>query len=153
MSSTSLISNRYRILETIARGGFGETYLVEDLHLPSGRKCVLKKLKPVVEKPQISGWIKERFQIEAATLEELGSANQQIPELFAYFSEAEQFYLVQEWVEGETLAQQWQRKGNFSEQDVVDVLAKTLPILDFIHSRKIIPVSYTHLTLPTICSV
>ena len=91
MSSTSLISNRYRILETIARGGFGETYLVEDLHLPSGRKCVLKKLKPVVEKAQISGWIKERFQIEAATLEELGSANQQIPELYAYFSEEEQF--------------------------------------------------------------
>ncbi len=138
MSSTSLISNRYRILETIARGGFGETYLVEDLHLPSGRKCVLKKLKPVVEKAQISGWIKERFQIEAATLEELGSANQQIPELYAYFSEEEQFYLVQEWVQGETLAQQWQRTGNFSEQEVVNVLAKTLPILDFIHSRKII---------------
>lgn len=138
MSSTSLISNRYRILETIARGGFGETYLVEDLHLPSGRKCVLKQLKPVVEKPQISGWIKERFQIEAATLEELGSANQQIPELYAYFSEGEQFYLVQEWVQGETLAQQWQRKGNFSEQELVDLLTKTLPILDFIHSRKII---------------
>lgn len=138
MSSTSLISNRYRILETIARGGFGETYLVEDLHLPSGRKCVLKQLKPVVEKPKISGWIKERFQIEAATLEELGSANQQIPELYAYFSEGEQFYLVQEWVQGETLAQQWQRKGNFSEQEVVDLLTKTLPILDFIHSRKII---------------
>ena len=138
MSSTSLISNRYRILETIARGGFGETYLVEDLHLPSGRKCVLKKLKPVVEKAQISGWIKERFQIEAATLEELGSANQQIPELYAYFSEAEQFYLVQEWIQGETLAQQWQRKGNFSEQELVAVLERTLPILDFIHSRKII---------------
>ena len=105
MMNATLINNRYRILETLGRGGFGETYLAEDLHLPSARKCVLKQLKPIVQQPFIPLWMKERFQREAVILEDLGAASNQIPELYAYFSEDEQFYLVQEWIAGETLAQ------------------------------------------------
>jgi serine/threonine protein kinase, bacterial len=138
MMNAALINNRYRILKTLGRGGFGETYLAEDVHLPSARKCVLKQLKPIVEQPTIPLWMKERFQREAAILEELGAASPQIPELYAYFSEQEQFYLVQEWIEGETLAQKWQRQDNLTEQEVIKILSQILPVLDFIHSRKIV---------------
>lgn len=138
MMNAALINNRYRILETLGRGGFGETYLVKDLHLPSGRKCVLKQLKPIVQQSPIPLWMKERFQREAATLEELGAASSQIPELYAYFSENDQFYLVQEWIEGETLAQKWQREGNLSGEEVRKILTQILPVLADIHARKIV---------------
>lgn len=106
--------------------------------MPSRRKCVLKQLKPVVNQPQIPLWMKERFQREAAILEELGEANAQIPRLYAYFSEADKFYLVQEWIEGVTLEQYWQREGNLRPEEVRQILLQLLPVLDYIHSRRII---------------
>ena len=133
-----LLNDRYRILDTLGRGGFGETYLVEDRHLPSQRKCVLKQLNPIVEQPEIPSWMKERFQREAAILEELGENNQQIPRLYAYFTEQGKFYLVQEWIEGETLAQKQQRDGNLNSHQVQAILVQLLPVLDFLHQRQII---------------
>ncbi|ACB52299.1 serine/threonine protein kinase [Crocosphaera subtropica ATCC 51142] len=133
-----LLNNRYQVIETLGKGGFGETFLAIDTHMPSERKCVIKQLKPAVQSPVIPDWLKERFAKEAAILEELGEKHPQIPTLYAYFSEGGDFYLVQEWIEGETLTQIHQRQGNLSPNQVREILIGILPVLDYIHSRRII---------------
>ncbi|WP_013320348.1 serine/threonine-protein kinase [Gloeothece verrucosa] len=136
--TTALLNNRYQILESLARGGFGETFLAIDTHLPSARKCVIKQLKPIIQSPSLPQWLKERFQREATILEDLGDKNAQIPQLYAYFAEEDNFYLVQEWIEGLTLTQKHQLEGNFTSEEVTDILVQILPVLDYIHHRRII---------------
>ncbi len=132
------LNNRYQVVESLGKGGFGETFLAIDTHLPSARKCVIKQLKPAVRSHVIPDWLKERFAKEAAILEELGEKHPQIPALYAYFSEGGDFYLVQEWIEGETLSQIHQRQGNLSPKQIEQILIGILPVLDYIHSCRII---------------
>ncbi len=138
MVNQTILNNRYQILQTIGRGGFSQTFLATDTHLPSRRKCVIKKLQPIVQKPEEHKWVQDRFQREATILEHLGQKHPQIPELFAYFSEQGNFYLVQEWIEGLTLRQQREKQGKFSELQVQKFLADLLPVLDYIHRQRMI---------------
>ena len=133
-----LLSNRYKVLSVLGDGGFGQTFLVEDTHMPSNKRCVLKQLKPIHDKPELRQMVQDRFQREAATLEMLGEAHDQIPRLYAYFSEGDQFYLVEEWVEGMTLTQQVQKEGALSEQRVQAIIANLLPAIAYVHSKKIV---------------
>lgn len=136
MMTPMLLKNRYQVIRVLGSGRFGETFLAEDTQMPSGCRCVIKQLKPVVDNPQVYQLVQERFQREAAILEELGG-NNQIPRLNAYFTEDGQFYLVQEYIEGQTLTQKLQQ-GTLSESSVKEILTNILPVLEYVHSKRIV---------------
>jgi serine/threonine protein kinase len=134
----TVLNHRYQVVRVLASGGFGDTFLAEDSFLPSKRLCVIKQLKLLTDNPQVYELVQVRFQREAAILEELGRISPQIPELYAYFEESGRFYLVQEWIEGQTLAEKIRSEGVMSELAVKQLLEKTLPVLGNIHARGII---------------
>jgi serine/threonine protein kinase, bacterial len=138
-----LLNNRYRIIQTLGSGGFGDTFLAEDTQMPSRRRCVIKQLKPINNNPEVYQLVQERFQREAAILEELGDGSNQIPRLYAYFSENVQsengqFYLVQEYIQGQTLNTKIQTQGAMSENAVINILINILPVLDYVHRQGIV---------------
>ncbi len=136
--ATTLLNNRYQVIEVLGIGGFSETFLAEDTYLPSRRRCVIKQLKPATNDPKIYDKIQRRFEREAITLEFLGEGSDQIPKLYAYFYENGQFYLVQEWIQGQTLSNIIKAQGSLSETAVREILLSLLSVLDYIHSKGII---------------
>ena len=134
----TLLNNRYQVIQVLGAGGFGETFLAEDTHMPSRRRCVIKQLKSIANDPKTYQMIQQRFEREAATLEYLGDSCNQIPKLYAYFSENELFYLVQEWIQGPTLTNIVEAKGYENETAVEEILLSLLSVLDYVHSKGII---------------
>lgn len=138
MMTPPLLNNRYQVVQTLGAGGFGTTFLAEDTQMPSRRRCVIKQLKPITNNPEVYKLVQERFQREAAILEELGDGNSQIPRLYAYFAEAGEFYLIQEWIEGVTLRDKLQNDGILSEGQVKQILIDILPVLSYVHDKRIV---------------
>jgi serine/threonine protein kinase len=136
--TSEILKDRYLTIQELGSGGFGKTFLAEDVHMPSRRKCVIKQLKAVNDKPQIYQLVQQRFEREAALLEDLGDINSQIPRLYAYFTEDERFYLVEEWIEGQTLNQKLRQGGPLGESVVRELLLSLLPVLEFIQTKGII---------------
>lgn len=79
----------------------------------------------------------ELFKDEAKRLYELGEDHPQIPRLLAYFEQSTSLYLVQEFIEGQTLLQEV-RQHSFEESHIRDLLLDLLPVLQFIHERNVI---------------
>ncbi|MDJ0677350.1 MAG: protein kinase [Calothrix sp. MO_167.B42] len=139
MTTIKLLNNRYQVIQVLGSGGFGETFLAEDTHMPSRRRCVIKQLKPVTNNdPKTYEMIQQRFEREAATLEYLGEGSDCIPKLYAYFSENGQFYLVQEWIQGKTLTDIIESQGTFNEAIVREIVINLLSVLNYVHSKGII---------------
>ena len=131
-----LLYRRFRMIKFLGQGGFGRTYLAEDTD-KLNKKCVVKQL--VVNNQGTAGLQKvlELFEREAEKLEQLGD-HQQIPRLVAYFSENNQLYLAQEYIEGETLNTILAKQGVWTEAQVKQLLESLLPVLTFIHQNKVI---------------
>lgn len=132
-----LLDRRYQVIQVLGAGGFGRTYLARDTRRPGNPICVVKHLKPLTNEPSFLETARRLFSSEAETLEQLGS-HDQIPRLLAYFEEDQEFYLVQEFVEGHTLSQELQPGQRWTESQAIELLQEVLTILAFVHNHGVI---------------
>jgi WD40 repeat protein len=131
------LSGRYKIVQHLGGGGFGQTYLAQDLQLPGNPLCVVKQLKPQSTDPLTLQTAKRLFDREAQVLYKLGN-HDQIPRLLAHLEQEQEFYLVQEYIEGHDLKQELPRGKRFSETQVIALCQELLKILEFVHQQEVI---------------
>jgi serine/threonine protein kinase len=131
----TLLRGRYRAVQPLGQGGFGKTYLAVDEDRLKSR-CVIKQFAPQVQGKSMEKAI-QLFNQEAVRLDELGG-HAQIPTLLAYFEQGGYLYLVQQFIEGQSLLQQMRHQGAFDERQIREVLSDVLPILRFIHKNQVI---------------
>jgi len=132
-----LLDGRYRIASKLGEGGFGHTYLAHDTRIPNEPLCVVKHLKPANSDREYLKVANRLFTSEAQTLAQLGS-HDRIPRLLAYFEQAGEFYLVEEFIEGRSLESELIRGYRFSEIQVIQILDNLLCILEYTHSHGVI---------------
>lgn len=126
-----LLGDRYQIIKELGSGGFGTTYLAKDTQAGNSW-CAIKKLNP--EHADLST-AKKLFKREADTLFRLQEIHQ-VPKFIQYFAENDCNYIVEEYIEGDTLdsllEQQWQI------ENIIIFLWEILSILQLLHNKNII---------------
>jgi len=133
----STISDRYRVLKVMGRGRFGVTFLAQDESLPDRPHCVIKQLRPATTKSHILETAQVLFKREAETLSHIGN-HPQVPQLLEYCEDAQPPYFVEQYINGSTLQQEIRQSGSMCEAGVKQFLTDILPLLEFIHSQKLI---------------
>ncbi|MHC5613140.1 MAG: protein kinase domain-containing protein [Nostoc sp.] len=133
----SLLRNRFRVIRVLSdEGGFGRTYLSEDVDKLNER-CVIKQLAPKFQGTWSQKKAMELFAEEAQRLQDLGE-HPQIPTLLAYFEQDGCLYLVQQFINGENLLKELEQRKPYNSREIQSTLLDLLPILKFIHDRKVI---------------
>ncbi len=130
-----ILRNRYRPIKPLGGGGFGKTYLAEDVDKLNER-CVIKLFAPQTQNIYALKKAKELFEQEANQLKDL--KHPQIPQLQAYFDENDSLYLIQDFIEGDNLLIELANQGNFHEEKIRNLFLDILPVLKVVHSQNII---------------
>lgn len=132
-----ILAGRYHLIKPLGSGGFGKTYLATDRHLPGKPTCVVKQLQPHCTTEESLQVAKRLFNLEAETLYRLGH-HDRIPRLLAHFEQDEEFYLVQEYIPGDSLQQELANRILLPEAEVIALLRDILEVLAFVHTQRVI---------------
>lgn len=153
-----LLKERYQIVQVLSAGAFGRIYIAEDIHQPDTPKCVIKHIKPPSSDPKYLRTTRRRFATEAEVLKRLGH-HEQIPLLYACFEESQEFFLVQEFIQGHPLSAELPIScevnadsdeaadpipnnhtapipgRRWTEDQCIDLLREVLFILEYVHNQ------------------
>ena len=121
----------YKITEKIGEGGMGAVFKGIDMMLE--REVAIKMLRPeLASQPQVV----ERFRSEAVTLAKLNHPN--IATLFSFLRQGDHFFMVMEFVRGETLDSLMRRSGAMPCDQAIALFCQALEGIDHAHRMGII---------------
>ena len=136
-SSTSmkLLKQRYHILNQIGKGGFGAVYVAEDTQL-GNRHLAIKEMSQNGLSSQEITEATENFKHEALLLAAL--KHPMLPSIYDHFSEAGSWYLVMDFIAGETLETYAQKRpeSRLPVEETLQLGMQLCAVLDYLHNRR-----------------
>ncbi|MFG2290956.1 tetratricopeptide repeat protein [Streptomyces sp. NPDC048595] len=138
MAENRLVQGRYRLLDTIGRGGMGEVWRARDESL--GRQVAVKCLKPLGPRhePSFLQVLRERFRREArvaAALQHRG-----ITVVHDFGEDAGTLFIVMELLNGRNLSQLLDdnRRQPLPVGDVVEIAEQVTAALAYTHEQAVV---------------
>src|SRR6266487_3892836 len=130
----TLFRNRYFIMRKLGAGGFGSVYKARDIQ--SGDRLVaIKEVSLQGLHTQAMLEATATFQREVSVLSQLDHPN--LPRVYEHFHTPGQWYLVMDFIAGETL-EQYQGKtptGRLLLSEALDMGLQLCIVLDYLHSH------------------
>lgn len=120
---------KYKIMSLVAKGGMGAVY--KAVHPSLKRLVIIKKLTI-----RNNATVKERFKREAQILLDMQSPY--IVHLFDYFTEGQSHYIVEEFVDGLSLAQLLDKQVALGTELALLIFHDACLSLKFAHARGIV---------------
>ena len=108
-----------------------------DVQYPDFPKCIVKNLELPGKNPTTLKFISKFLKRKVGVLEKLGE-HAQIPKILAYFEQGRNFYIVQEYIPGHSLATELIPGKPWPEANVVELLQEILEILVFAQAHGVI---------------
>lgn len=129
-----LLKNRYRLLTPVGQGGMGSVYRAEDI--------LFKNAPRAVKKMSLDGLRQQEFQMaissfkqEAMLLASLIHPN--LPRIYDYFQEGGYWYLVMDFIDGQTLESFLEAYGGkLLAKDVLAIGIQLCTVLGYLHSQQ-----------------
>ena len=129
-----LLNKRYRILGQIGKGGFGAVYKAADSQF-GNRLLAIKEMSQNSLNPRELVEATEAFKREAFLLAGLTHPN--LPRIYEQFNDAGRWYLVMDYIDGETLEAYLDKKGGkLPIEKALNIGIQLCSVLDYLHTRQ-----------------
>lgn len=133
-SGETILKHRYHLLSRLGQGGMGSVYKAEDTDL-GNRLVAIKEMSQKGLNQQEASEATDAFKREAHLL--AGLLHPNLPRIYDHFSEHGRWYLVMDFIEGQTLEDYLTQKGGTLPID--EVLANGIQlcsVLNYLHTRQ-----------------
>ncbi len=131
----ALIRQRYHVIAQVGKGGFGAVYKAEDSEL-GNRIVAVKEMSQRGLTTQEIAEAADAFKHEALLL--AGLLHPNLPRIYDHFFDAGHWYLVMDFIEGETLEGYLANLGkeHLPIEEVVDIGIQLCTVLDYLHTQQ-----------------
>lgn len=131
----SILKQRYQLLRQVGKGGFGAVYEAEDITL-GNRHVAIKEMSQSGLSTQELKEATEAFQREGHLLANLQHAC--LPAIYDYFDEAGRWYLIMEYITGETLEVHLNKApgGRLPVKEVLQIALQLCDVLEYLHTKR-----------------
>jgi len=129
-----LLGGQYQFVQVLGSHECRHTYLAADVRRSGHPKCAIKRLQLENQNSQVLELMCKRMDRQAKILAAIAE-HDRIPKVLSHFSESNNFYIVQEFVPGNSLSSEIKSGYRLSDYQVIQILQEVLQILSFAHKK------------------